>query len=77
MRLNKGSDPADASGNTSVGRKSRERGKNRPPGPRAWPHRRRRTGIANSDAGAAAFINVAIDEAHRAVQELLQRHGLK
>ena len=36
-----------------------------------------RVAIANSDAGAAAFINVAIDEAHRAVQELLQRHGLK
>ncbi len=35
-----------------------------------------RVAIANSDAGAAAFINVAIDEAHRAVQELLQRHGL-
>jgi spermidine dehydrogenase len=33
--------------------------------------------IANADAGAAAFINVAIDEAHRAVQELLQRRGLK
>ena len=26
--------------------------------------------IANSDAGAAAFTNQAIDEAHRAVQEL-------
>jgi len=36
-----------------------------------------RVAIANSDAGAAAFINVAIDQAHRAVQELLQRHGLK
>jgi spermidine dehydrogenase len=36
-----------------------------------------RVAIANSDAGAAAFINVAIDEAHRAVQELLLRHGLK
>jgi spermidine dehydrogenase len=36
-----------------------------------------RVTIANSDAGAAAFINVAIDEAHRAVQELLARHGLK
>jgi spermidine dehydrogenase len=32
--------------------------------------------IANSDAGAAAFINQAIDEAHRAVQELLVVHGL-
>jgi spermidine dehydrogenase len=36
-----------------------------------------RVTIANSDAGAGAFINVAIDEAHRAVQELLARHGLK
>ncbi|HET7292953.1 MAG TPA: NAD(P)-binding protein [Vicinamibacteria bacterium] len=36
-----------------------------------------RVAIANSDAGAAAFINVAIDQAHRAVQELLERHGLK
>jgi len=36
-----------------------------------------RVAIANSDAGAAAFINVAIDQAHRAVQELLDRHGLK
>jgi spermidine dehydrogenase len=36
-----------------------------------------RVAIANSDAGAGAFINVAIDQAHRAVQELLQRHGLK
>lgn len=33
--------------------------------------------IANSDAGAAAFINVAIDQAHRAVQDLLARHGLR
>lgn len=33
--------------------------------------------IANSDAGAAAFINVAIDEAHRAVQDLLARQGLR
>lgn len=32
--------------------------------------------IANSDAGAAAFTNQAIDEAHRAVQELLVAHGL-
>ena len=36
-----------------------------------------RVAIANSDAGAGAFINVAIDQAHRAVQELLARHGLK
>ena len=36
-----------------------------------------RVAIANSDAGAGAFINVAIDQAHRAVQELLERHGLK
>ena len=35
-----------------------------------------RVAIANADAGAGAFINVAIDQAHRAVQELLQRHGL-
>ncbi len=33
--------------------------------------------IANSDAGAAAFTNTAIDEAHRAVQELLARRGLR
>jgi hypothetical protein len=33
--------------------------------------------IANSGAGAGAVINVAIDQAHRAVRELLQRHGLK
>ena len=32
--------------------------------------------IANSDAGAAAFTNQAIDEAHRAVQELLVAKGL-
>jgi len=32
--------------------------------------------IANADAGAAAFTNQAIDEAHRAVQELLVREGL-
>ncbi len=32
--------------------------------------------IANSDAGAAAFTNQAIDEAHRAVQELLVKNGL-
>ena len=29
-----------------------------------------RVAIANSDAGAAAFTNTAIDEAHRAVSEL-------
>ena len=39
------------------------------------PHEigRRRFGriaIANSDAGAAAFVDCAIDQAHRAVQEL-------
>lgn len=33
--------------------------------------------IANSDAGAAAFTNTAIDEAHRAVQEVLARLGLR
>ena len=41
---------------------------------------RRRFGlmaIANADAGAAAFLNVSIDEAHRAVQELVRAHGLK
>jgi spermidine dehydrogenase len=32
--------------------------------------------IANSDAGAAAFTNQAIDEAHRAVEELFVRAGL-
>jgi spermidine dehydrogenase len=32
--------------------------------------------IANSDAGAAAFTNQAIDEAHRAVQELFVSRGL-
>jgi spermidine dehydrogenase len=35
-----------------------------------------RTTIANADAGAAAFTNQAIDEAHRAVQELLVSEGL-
>jgi spermidine dehydrogenase len=44
--------------------------------PEQRPHvlgRRRfgRVTIANSDAGAAAFTNQAIDEANRAVQELL------
>jgi spermidine dehydrogenase len=32
--------------------------------------------IANADAGAAAFTNQAIDEAHRAVTELFVREGL-
>jgi spermidine dehydrogenase len=32
--------------------------------------------VANADAGAAAFTNQAIDEAHRAVQELLVAQGL-
>jgi spermidine dehydrogenase len=32
--------------------------------------------IANSDAGAAAFTNQAIDEANRAVQEILVAQGL-
>jgi spermidine dehydrogenase len=32
--------------------------------------------IANADAGAAAFTNQAIDEAHRAVEELLISRGL-
>ncbi|PWU07270.1 MAG: hypothetical protein C5B51_10400 [Terriglobia bacterium] len=35
-----------------------------------------RVAIANADAGAAAFTNQAIDEAHRAVQELLVLNGL-
>jgi spermidine dehydrogenase len=35
-----------------------------------------RIAIANADAGAAAFTNQAIDEAHRAVQELLVSEGL-
>jgi spermidine dehydrogenase len=35
-----------------------------------------RVTIANSDAGAAAFTNQAIDEANRAVQELLLLQGL-
>jgi len=49
--------------------------------PEARPHvvgRRRfgRIAIANSDAGAGAFTNQAIDEAHRAVEELLVAEGL-
>jgi spermidine dehydrogenase len=49
--------------------------------PEERPHviGRRRFGqvaIANSDAGAAAFTNQAIDEAHRAVSELLIKNGL-
>jgi len=35
-----------------------------------------RVTIANADAGAAAFTNQAIDEAHRAVEELLVLNGL-
>ena len=35
-----------------------------------------RVTIANADAGAAAFTNQAIDEAHRAVEELLVKNGL-
>jgi spermidine dehydrogenase len=35
-----------------------------------------RIAIANSDAGAAAFTNQAIDEAHRAVEELFVAQGL-
>jgi spermidine dehydrogenase len=35
-----------------------------------------RVTIANSDAGAAAFTNQAMDEAHRAVQELLVLNGM-
>jgi spermidine dehydrogenase len=32
--------------------------------------------IANADSGGAAFTNTAIDEAHRAVQEVLLSRGL-
>ena len=35
-----------------------------------------RVTIANADAGAAAFTNQAMDEAHRAVQEILVHEGL-
>jgi spermidine dehydrogenase len=35
-----------------------------------------RVTIANADAGAAAFTNQAIDEAHRAVEELFVAEGL-
>lgn len=35
-----------------------------------------RIAIANSDAGAAAFMNEAIDQARRAVDELIKRSGL-
>jgi spermidine dehydrogenase len=35
-----------------------------------------RVTIANADAGAAAFTNQAIDEAHRAVEELFVKNGL-
>jgi len=35
-----------------------------------------RIAIANSDAGAAAFMNEAIDQARRAVDELIRRSGL-
>ncbi len=35
-----------------------------------------RIAIANADAGAAAFTNTAIDEAHRAVQDCLASRGL-
>jgi spermidine dehydrogenase len=49
--------------------------------PEARPHvvgRQRfgRIAIANSDAGAGAFTNQAIDEAHRAVEELFVAEGL-
>ena len=49
--------------------------------PEARPHvvgRQRfgRIAIANSDAGAAAFTNQAIDEANRAVEELFVAEGL-
>jgi spermidine dehydrogenase len=32
--------------------------------------------IANADSGAGAFVNVAIDQAERAVQECLASRGL-
>ena len=35
-----------------------------------------RIAIANSDAGAAAFMNEAIDQGRRAVDELVRRNGL-
>jgi spermidine dehydrogenase len=35
-----------------------------------------RIAIANSDAGAGAFMNEAIDQARRAVEELVRRNGL-
>jgi spermidine dehydrogenase len=35
-----------------------------------------RIAIANADAGASAFTNVAIDQAHRAVQEVIVSRGL-
>jgi spermidine dehydrogenase len=35
-----------------------------------------RIAIANADAGAGAFVNVAIDQAERAVQECLASRGL-
>jgi spermidine dehydrogenase len=35
-----------------------------------------RIAIANSDAGAGAFMNEAIDQARRAVDELTRRSGL-
>jgi len=35
-----------------------------------------RVAIANADAGAAAFANVAIDQAERAVQECLVSRDL-
>ncbi|MEO8659353.1 MAG: NAD(P)-binding protein [Bryobacteraceae bacterium] len=50
-----------------------------PPEQRPHVRGRQRFGrvtIANSDAGAAAFTNQAMDEAHRAVQELLVLNGL-
>jgi spermidine dehydrogenase len=45
-----------------------------PDGEQPWVLGRKRFGqiaIANSDAGASAYTNVAIDQAHRAVQELI------
>jgi spermidine dehydrogenase len=45
-----------------------------PEGQQPWVLGRKpfgRIAIANSDAGADAYTNVAIDQAHRAVQELL------
>lgn len=51
-----------------------------PEGERPHVVGRRRLGriaIANADSGAGAFVNVAIDQAERAVQECLESRGLR